>query len=338
MRPDSPRLSHRFSSWMLLVQALVLAALAAQSSPLSAQTSAASPAPTIYRLNKTSTYRHGCFAPCMCPVMESGSERGTFTLSFVGYDGLFSVYRIRDVSWIVTAPSGEIQVTGSGTYRVGGEFAIQQRLEMDLQVGTNPVDHYDSGLIAGGGDFPRINLTISIHGQYCFDTVFGVDASPVPEPEVVRYRLQPGSTFQRGCYNMCDCAIGALLPMRGGFALVPLKVDPLFTEYSVVSVDWRVGADPTAASSAELPITGFGDYKVGGEFAVQQQMTATLTVGTESPALYDSGLVSGGGNFPTIDIAIINGANSCVQTTLTLHAKPWKPHSMSASPMTESQN
>src|SRR5262245_39111137 len=322
MRPNSPRLFHRFCSLMFLIQPLILGALAAEGSSLSAQTSTT---PTIYRLHKTSSFRRGCFAPCLCPVMESGSERGTFTLSFVGYDGFFSVYWIRDVNWIVSPPSGEIQITGSGTYRVGGEFAIQQRLEMDLQVGTNPADHFDSGLIAGGGEFPRINLTISIHGQYCFDTVFGVDASPVPDQEITHYLLQPGSSFQRGCFDMCDCAIGPLLPLRGGFALVPLQRNPLFTEYSVVNVDWSVGADPTPVSSSEVPITGFGDYRVGGEFAVQQQKTATLKVGTESPALFDSGLVAGGGSFPTIDIAIINEANSCVRTTLDLHAKPIKP-------------
>jgi hypothetical protein len=269
-------------------------------------------------------------------MMETGSERGTFILSYAGFDGLFSEYRIRDVNWIVSTPSGEVQVTGSGTYRVGGEFAIQQRLEMDLQVGSNPVEHFDSGLIAGGGGFPQIAISISIHGQVCFDTVFGIDAAPVSDQEIIRYRLS-NSTFQRGCFDLCDCAIGPLLPLRGSFALVPLRRDPLFTLYSVVQVDWKVGADPGATSSSELPIQGLGEYKLGGEFAVQQQMTAILKVGTESPALYDSGLVAGGGSFPVLDIAIVNGANQCVRTELDLHAKPMKPRSMAPFPPPDSQ-
>ena len=65
---------------------------------LPAQT--ASAVTTIYRLDKTSTFQRGCFPPCLCPVMESGSERGTFVLSFDGSDGRSEAFAIAMSSWI----------------------------------------------------------------------------------------------------------------------------------------------------------------------------------------------------------------------------------------------
>ena len=281
---------------------------------LPAQT--ASAVTTIYRLDKTSTFQRGCFPPCLCPVMESGSERGTFVLSFDGSDGLFDHYRVDEVNWTVTLPSGEVKVTGAGTYKVGGEFAVQHQLELDLKVGDNPVEHFDSGLVAGGGDFPRISISISIHGQYCFDTVIGIDAAPVPADQVSPYRLQEQSTFQRGCSGPCACAPGSQLPLRGTFFLVLLEQDPLFTEFSVVQANWLAGSN-----SSSLPVTGFGTYRVGGEFAIEQRMSLDLKVGSEDPARFDSGLVPGGGSFPRIDIQITNGGANCVTTLIDLHAK-----------------
>jgi hypothetical protein len=290
-------------------------------SRVSAQSS--SPETVVYRLKETSGYQHGCFPPCLCPVWESGSERGTFLLTFTGNDGLFSHYRVDAVIWKVATPGGELRVTGSGTYKVGGEFAVQHQLELDLKVGDRPIEHYDSGLIAGGGEFPAISITISVHGQYCFDTAFRIDAGPVPPEQIHPYRLVQGSTFQRGCFDMCDCAI-VEMPMWGGFNLVPVYKTPLFTEYSVVQVNWQVGPDPSSGTTAPLPVTGFGDYRLGGEFATEQQMELDLRIGTEAAAFFDSGKVPGGGDFPRIVIEVRHADNGCVKTIFDLHAQPSK--------------
>src|SRR5262249_2964340 len=60
-----------------------------------------SPDTVIYRLTETSSFQRGCFPPCLCPVMQSGSERGTLLLTFTGFDGLFRHYHVDDVSWKV---------------------------------------------------------------------------------------------------------------------------------------------------------------------------------------------------------------------------------------------
>jgi hypothetical protein len=317
---------------LLLSRFIVLAAVLAASGVPASLATTQDTGPRIYRLAKTSTFQRGCFAPCLCPVMERGTEEGTLVLTPAGSSGLFDNYVVSEVNWTVHLSSGELRVTGSGTYKVGGEFAAQQQLSLDLQVGDNPVQHFDSGLVVGGGDFPRIQITISVNGQQCFDTVFTLDASPVPPDQISQYRLLPESTFQRSCSGPCACAPGPQLPMRGTFFLVPLDPDPLFSRFAVARVKWQVSPDPASTTTSYLPLTGDGAYRVGGEFAVQQQMSLDLAVDLQPPVLFDSGLVLGGGVFPRIDIELVNGAGTCVTTTLEVHARPVSPRSPVAVP------
>lgn len=134
--------------------------------------------PVVYLLGKNAAYQRGCFAPCMCPVMEEGTVQGRFVLQPAGSDGLFDYYNVLAVDWIVTLPNGTIHVVGSGTFRIGGEFAAQEQLTLDLSLDGEEMQQFDSGLVAGGSDFPAIDLPISLNGMYCFDTVFYVRAHP----------------------------------------------------------------------------------------------------------------------------------------------------------------
>jgi hypothetical protein len=286
--------------------------------PIGAQTPTGF-APTVYRLNGDSSFERGCFSPCLCPVLIGAPVKGTFVLTPTGFDGLFNTFAVSDVSWIVPIDGTDTAVTGSGTYRVGGEFAVEQELILDLQVGGDKPQHFDSGLVPAQAVFPDIKVTISVNGQVCFDTVFNVSASPVPLDQLRPYRLLSGSTFQRGCVGACDCAVGPLEPMIGTFALVPLGTTPLSQEFAVVNVRWRV-VEP----SGVLPVRGAGTYEVGGEFAVQQRLTALLTVGKDSPLSFDSGLVAGGGNFPRIDVRISVSGAVCQDTVMEIHAAPLK--------------
>ena len=90
----------------------------------------------------------------------------------------------------------------------------QHRLELDLRLSESAVEHFDSGWVIGPS-LPHIQITISIHGMYCYDSVFVVDADPVPASEIQPYALVPGSTFQRGCFEPCDCPIGQEQPLAG---------------------------------------------------------------------------------------------------------------------------
>lgn len=138
---------------------------------------------TLYALGTDSRFETGCFGPCLCPVLFQ-SLRGTFELRHIAFDGLFDRYAVSAVQWSLPQATPPVAIRGSGTYKVGGEFAIQQQLSLDLTVGANAPQHFDSGLVSGGG-FPKILIDISLHrGQACIDTVMHVQAAPDPPAAV----------------------------------------------------------------------------------------------------------------------------------------------------------
>jgi hypothetical protein len=159
----------------------------------------ASPALT-YRLGSQAAVQQGCFGPCACAVLIQSALGGTFTLDPDGFDGAFHSYRVLDVRWQYKTSDGlEHQVTGSGTYAVGGD---QQQMVVDLSVDGGVAQRYDSGLTGGGSSFPQIRLPISENGFQCFDTVYGVDASPGPvgvgDPASTAFALRVGPNPFRG--------------------------------------------------------------------------------------------------------------------------------------------
>ena len=144
--------------------------------------------PTVYELTDRSTYQIGCFDPCACPILDEVPVKGTFLLTPAGSDGLFQTYDVTQVEWTVALGHETIRITGSGTYRIGGEFALSHQLELDLATNNDPPQHFDSGVLVGGAGFPHMDIVISINGMYCFDTVIHVDARPAgPPPPLPRH-------------------------------------------------------------------------------------------------------------------------------------------------------
>jgi hypothetical protein len=172
--------------------AISLAALAVV--PAGAQST--EPARVPYYLTTKSTFQEGCFDPCDCLLEQPRKVLGVFFLHPATSDPLFTYYDVTDIQWIVLPLGDPMRITGSGTYRVGGEVAIQHQLELDLQVGGGPIEHFDSGLLAGGGEFPEIHIPISIHGMVCYDMVIQVHARPAIQLAVnssaLTWNLLPG--------------------------------------------------------------------------------------------------------------------------------------------------
>lgn len=138
----------------------------------------------LYGLGKGSRIEEGCFDPCLCPLLEARDLRGALLLEPADADPAdpFRDYRVTWLAWLYQSGDGWTRVTGSGSYRVGGEVAPVQQLSLDLRVGDEPVQHYDSGLVAGGADgagFPPLAIAVSRHGRYCYDRVFTIVASPL---------------------------------------------------------------------------------------------------------------------------------------------------------------
>jgi len=146
--------------------------------PRAAAAQGTAPASTRYVLEDASLFATGCFDLCACPVLES-PLKGTFVLTRLAPDPLFEHYQVSDVNWIAQQPGGPVAITGSGSYRVGGEFAVQHQMTLDLVVGGHAPKLFDSGLVLGGGEFPRILIKVRVHlTPACMDTVITLRALP----------------------------------------------------------------------------------------------------------------------------------------------------------------
>lgn len=131
------------------------------------------------------------------------------------------------------------------------------------------------------------------------------------------YRLEPGSTFQRGCFPPCMCPIMEAVPITGTFRLELVAVGDVFDFYEVRGIRWKV----RRSNADDLWITGSGTYKVS-TVADLQEMNLELFVGTEPLTTYASDSVPGGASFPRIDVPISINGGFCFDTVLELRARP----------------
>jgi hypothetical protein len=133
-----------------------------------------------YRLaSPPSTFEWGCFAPCMCPILVQSPLAGTFTLRRhpdPDPAGLYAEYDVLDVQWKADNGTRVVTITGGGTYRWGGEFALVDQLTLDLSIDGGPPQRFDSGLRPVGATFPGIDTRISLHNEFCRDSVLILEA------------------------------------------------------------------------------------------------------------------------------------------------------------------
>ncbi len=280
-----------------------------------AQTATASS--QFYRLGDKSLFQQGCFAPCLCPILLSGPVEGTFRLTLAPPDPLFTVFQVTEVNWLVRMGDSDVRITGSGTYRVGGEFALMEQLQLDLKVDNQDVQQFDSGLVAGGSEFPAINLTIATHALTCNNMAITVAALPLPDAQIAPYRLS-GSEYLVGCFGPCDCAV-SFRPTDGRFGLVKLSQVNGAVDFAVVNVNWRIGS-PSGILTDSVPVSGFGIYRVVSATAMQR-MLLDLTLDGKGPQRFDSGTVPGGGDLRRIDVALAANGFACFDQVFELHAR-----------------
>ena len=275
----------------------------------------------LYRLDPRTNYQHGCFPPCLCPIQVQAGVMGTFKLVFVGSSNGTSDYEVADVNWFVPGDANDLRITGGGKYSIGSPSplgVLQHRLELGLRVGEEPAQHFDSGWVPID-NLQGIHITISVNGMYCLDTAFMIHADGVPANQIRPYRLVRGSTFQQGCFDPCDCPLGAERPMEGTFALVPLNNNLFQNDFAVVDVRWQVASTSVVNG---IPIRGFGVYHILGDFAINQRLILDAAVGDDPPARFDSGWDVAMTGFPLIDIVASMNRMECFDTVLHVVAGP----------------
>lgn len=132
----------------------------------------------VCRLGKVATWWQDCFGACSCATGEPAAIAGTFQLYRQDDHPPYATYAVTDVDWVVATADGLRYITGSGTYQLGGEGVLTQRLQLDLRTNAGAVEHFDSGYVAGGGEFPAIDLAIGANDQVCLDTAIRVSVKP----------------------------------------------------------------------------------------------------------------------------------------------------------------
>lgn len=266
-----------------------------------------------------------------------GTVRGTMVLTPIytttSTTTIFD-YRVDDVNWLVRLNSSattEQRVTGSGVlHRVWPSASGAQRLELDLKIDDQPVQHFDSGWVQPKVDFPQIDLTVSLKGMVCFDTVFQVAAAPVP---VLEYHVDARSTHQVGCWAPCECPLQLPQPLSGRFGLVPIPATSSGTpwavenEYAVVNVRWKV----LGSAGVQTSYHGFGFYRrnLAGPWANplpgQRMFLDLLTAKFADLIRFDSGVVPTLVAFPDINVRMSINGFMCFDTAIHLKAGPAWP-------------
>ncbi len=273
----------------------------------------------LYTLERDSTYQQGCFDPCLCPLWQEVPVTGSFRLSYARTEGWFTVYSVSEVAWTIESFGSRIEVSGGGEYRIGGHFARQHQLALRLRVGDQETQLYDSRLIVGGSEFPRIRIPISINNFYCYDQVFNLNAVPVRPPPAGKYTIQRSSTYQEGCFPPCLCPLLVEQALTGSFSLVELpSADPLFRQFAVrdFAAD-TISTFPTIARR----IRGSGTYRVAAGTG-QHQLILDVSINGGEVVRLDSELVDTTTDFPRIDILVDQNNGFCFDRVIDLHAEP----------------
>ena len=277
------------------------------------------PAPTLYRLDASTTFEEGCQPPCACPIAITSDVFGTFTLRYTSSDPAgFKHYAVERVNWSVEMPGSVRRVSGGGEYKVGGQFAITQQLQLGLSFDNGTTVQFDSGLVPGGS-LSLIDIDIARNGFYCWDQVFRLSATPVPASAIVPYHLV-NSSYMVGCLPPCLCPIFTY-SIAGSFNLVDLGPASTVTmqHYALVDIHWQTLPSP---APPDQNFNGFGIYRLDAG-AGKQRLICDLTDGNGLKQRFDSGDVVGGNNFPAkLEVQIaLNGFN-CYDKVFDLHAIP----------------
>jgi hypothetical protein len=123
-------------------------------------------------------------------------------------------------------------------------------------VGQEPPEHYDSGTIPGGSEFPAIVIEISVHGQYCFDTVMRIHAKPSMTMTVDRSTIGWDSLPTAAGYDVVRGDLAALRETAGDFR--EATTDCLVDDSAGASLLYEGIPEPGAGFWFEVRASGEG--------------------------------------------------------------------------------
>jgi hypothetical protein len=193
-------------------------------------------------------------------------------------------------------------VSGSGTYltRLGGGGVVDtQSMSLEVEVNGEADIRLESGEVKAEVALPAFDIQVEEQtASQVRIFKLHIIASPV---EAVDYEVLTGSVFVDDCL-VCDRLIISR-PLTGGFLLSKIDEDPLFVTYRLYGIDFR-------NAEADIVITGWGTYSLGGEVALLQEMDFEVAVSvggfTRSPVPLTSGGKVGMADrrFPEIEVQV----------------------------------
>lgn len=150
-------------------------------------------ASTTYALTGDNWALHGCFQPCLCPLLITGDMVGQFEMEVTEQSPELTVYAVTDIDWDVYAfRTGEYlyAVTGSGTYEVHTLPEGGQTQRMILTLIYNETAHeLDSGevVLDPGQPFAVFMSEVEIP---CLRDAFFIQAAPVMPLDAAGVRVE----------------------------------------------------------------------------------------------------------------------------------------------------
>lgn len=313
MKEVIPKRYRRSGAWRLLIfgACLVFATVA----------EAGTGCETIYRLTEDATYQEGCFPPCMCPVIEATRFRGTFVMGPASVCNGMATHPVRNIGWYLTIDSTEIEVSGSGTYRIStGPLPVVHALDLELSIGGGEPQHFFSGFLPVTSNDGSIDIPVSINGLTCQDIVIVVNAAPVPPESVLEYRLAPDSTYQEGCFGACECVLQEPRPIEGTLSLVQILNHGTYVEYGVPRAE--LATQSVGPGSGDVVLAGFGLYTLIQGFAgPAHNLDLWLSSKGGEAKRFDNGLFNTDPTFPgEFSVVIDMDDQTCYDVVLSLHA------------------
>lgn len=141
----------------------------------------------------------------------------------------------------------------------------------------------------------------------------------------IPYKLNPGSTYQTGCFSPCTCPLSREFDLTGTFTLTCAEDisggQGLVRSHAIRDVKWTVSlAD---SSDPPVPITGFGTFLRDERVGVDQDMRLKLKIG-DAPSRRSAGR-GHGTRFPNIRIfnpPLTSNFMFCQETVIVVDASP----------------
>jgi hypothetical protein len=163
----------------------------------------------------------------------------------------------------------------------------------------------------------RRNLVILAVSLFCgLPTGTDLAKGEVAENSVA-YQLDPDTSYLQGCFPPCLCPLMIGVPIKGTFLLTPTGFDGLYNTYAITNISWVFSINRT-----NLFVTGSGAYKVGGEVALEQELSLDLHLGASLLEHFDSGLVPVSIPFPDIKVSIAMNRQVCYDKVFNVNASP----------------